>query len=63
MDNFLEQYMVGEKPQVIEHKMIGMSIIDVKWSYEFNGGKPERLKVINHLKKLGYKTRGSLYVK
>lgn len=55
--------MVGDNPQVTEQIIGGLSIIDVKWNYEFIGGKPERLKVIYHLKKMGYKFINNFYIK
>jgi hypothetical protein len=62
MDNFLKPYMVGENPQVTETTFGGISFIDVKWNFDFVGGKPERLKVINHLKKNGYTNWHGLYI-
>ena len=63
MDNFLKPYMVGDNPQVTETIVNGVSFIDVKWNFDFVGGKPERLKVIYHLKKNGYVHHNSLYIK
>ena len=55
--------MTGENPQVIERIVGTLSMIDVKWSFDFKGGKPERLKVIYHLKKNGYEYQNSFYIK
>lgn len=55
--------MVGDNPQVTEQIIGGLSIIDVKWNYEFVGRKSERLKIINHLKKNGYVYQNSVYIK
>ena len=63
MDSFLKPYMVGDNPQVTENNICGLSIIDVKWNYNFIGGKSERTKVINHLKKNGYVHQNSVYIK
>ena len=63
MDNFLKPYMIGEKPKVTELIIAGISFIDVKWSYEFDGHKRERTKIINHLKKNGYVYQNSYYTK
>jgi hypothetical protein len=63
MDDFLKPYLLSESPQITEIKINNLSMLDVKWHYDFVGGKPERLKVINHLKKIGYVYRNSFYVK
>ena len=55
--------MLGETPQVTETKINNLSMVDVKWHYDFIGGKPERLKVINHLKKVCYVYQNSFYIK
>jgi hypothetical protein len=63
MDNFLKPYMVGDNPQVKESIIGTLSVIDVKWNYDFIGGKPERMKVIYRIKKMGYLYINGLYVK
>lgn len=61
MDAILEKYeKLGCLKKFI---LINMTWVDIEWYDKFEGGKPERNKLIYHLKKNGFKFQNSFYIK
>jgi len=56
MENFIKQYMVGEKPLVKEINILGLKMLDIEWSFMWEGGKTERTRFIRDLKSVGYQS-------
>jgi hypothetical protein len=61
MEKLLEKY---KKLGIVKiFSIMNLTMIDVDWSGKFEGGKPERNKLIYLLKKNGYQHQNSYYVK
>lgn len=56
MENFIKQYMVGEKPLVKEVSIMGVKMLDIEWSFMWEGGKTERTRFLRDLKREGYES-------
>jgi hypothetical protein len=54
MENFIKEYMVGEKPLVKVVNIMGVKMLDVEWANMWDGGKSERTRFLRELKNAGY---------